>query len=181
MSFTTKRSTREECGITPLQLNLDRSHYYVKRRSIVEKITFDHRTFYAKFERIDETLSDTVISQHLDRQYTIAAPLLKQGKTNYLVIEYRGSEPLRFYHTSRHMMQTLQIEEYLFFEGKKHHYIQLFIPVDTLSLKEADENVRKISDALATRLPKEWKSFPDITLPESYNIITLPYGEYRPN
>ncbi|OQX72793.1 MAG: hypothetical protein B6D59_07575 [Campylobacteraceae bacterium 4484_4] len=176
----TKPSTKG-CSITLSQLKLDRSYYYVKRRSIVEKITFDHRTFYAKFEKIDEALSDTVISQHLNRQYTIAAPLLTKGKTNYLVIEYRGSEPLRFYHTSKHLMRTLLIDDYCYFEGKRDHYIQLFIPVDSLPLEEADESVRKISDALAMRLPREWKSFPDITLPESYNIITLPYSEYSPS
>jgi len=163
-----------------LKLKLDRSHYYVKRRSIVEKITFNHRTFYAKFEKINEPLSDTVISQHFNHQYIIAAPLMTNGKTSYLVIEYRGLEPSRFYHTGKYVMQTLQINDYTFFEGKKHHYIQLFIPVDELPLDEASRSIQKISDALETRLPKEWKCFPDNTLPESYNIITLPYKEYAP-
>ncbi|HHD72377.1 MAG TPA: DUF1882 domain-containing protein [Epsilonproteobacteria bacterium] len=174
-----KLSTKE-FDITLELPGLDKSYYYVKRRSIVEKITFHHRTFYAKFERIDEPLTPTVISQHLNRQYTIAAPLLKNGKTNYLVIEYRGREPLRFYHTSRHVMHMFQIDQYAYFEGKKHHYIQLFIPVDALPLNQANENIQKVSDALAMRLPKEWKCFPDPSLPDSYNIITLPYGTYSP-
>jgi len=173
----TERSIKEHC-IDFDTLKLERDHYYVKRGSIVEKVVFEHRTFYAKFERIDETLSQTVISQHLDRQYTIATPLLRKGKTRYLVIEYRGADPLRFYHTSRHLMQTLMEEHYSYFQGKRKNYVQLFIEVDPLSLKEADERVRLLSDELALRLPREWKCFPDITLPECYNIVTLPYHPY---
>ena len=173
----TSRSTKENPIIGDLH-GFDRRYYYVKRRSIVEKISFDHRTFYAKFERIDEPLTDTVIKQHLDRQYTIAVPLIKEGKSNYLVIEYRGSQPLRFYHMSRHLMHTFQIESCFYFQGKKENYIQLFIPVEALALDEADEMVGKISDALETKMPKEWKCFPDKTLPESYNIVTLPYAVY---
>ncbi len=178
MSFTTKRSIKES-SITLDSLHLNLSHYYVKRRSIVEKITFNHRTFYAKFERIDEALTDTVFSQHLNRQYTIAASILDQGKTNNLILEYRGTEPSRFYHTSKHLMHTFQIKNYRYYKGKRDNYLQLFIPVEALPLDAADEMVHKISDALEIRLTKEWKCFPDKSLPESYNIITLPYQAYN--
>jgi hypothetical protein len=77
-------------------------------------------------------------------------------------------------------MQTLQVEDYTYYEGRKHNYLQLFIPVDTLPLEEADEMVHKISDALEIRLSKEWKCFPDKTLPACYNIITLPYKKFIP-
>ena len=107
----TKPSIKES-GITLDSLHLNLSHYYVKRRLIVEKITYRHRTFYAKFERINEALTETVFSQHLDRQYIIAASILDRGKTNNLILEYRGAEPSRFYHTSKHLLHTLQIEKY---------------------------------------------------------------------
>ena len=167
-------------SITLDSLHLNLSRYYVKRRLIVEKITFNHRTFYAKFEQVNEPLTDTVFSQHLDRHYTIAASLLDQGKTNNLILEYRGSEPSRFYHNSKHLMHTLDIETYQYYEGKKRDYLLLFIPIETLTLEKADETVHKISDALEMRLTKEWKCFPDKTLPEPYNIITLPYREFTP-
>jgi len=161
--------------LAPNLLKLDRSYYYVKRSSIVEKIIFQHRTFYAKFERIDEPLEEMVISQHLNRQYIIASPLLKNGKTEYLVIEYRGMEPSRFFNAVRHLMSSLQITNYLLFKGKKESYVQLFISIAPAELEEADAMVSEISDALERRLPKEWKCFPDKSLPASYNIITLPY------
>ncbi len=179
MSSTTKPSTKEP-HIDFDTLSLNGSHYYVKRRSIVEKITFEHRTFYVKFERIDETLTETVVSQHLNRQYTIAVALLDHGRINNLVLEYRGGKPARFYHTSKHLLHTLQIEDYQYYKGKKSNYLQLFIPVDALSLTEADDMIQKISDELQMRLTKEWKCFPDKSLPECYNIITLPYQKYKP-
>jgi hypothetical protein len=156
-------------------LRLDRSHYYIKRRQIVERIAFDHRTFYAKFERINEPLNDMIVDQHLSRQYIIATPLLRDNKTNYLVLEYRGDKPSKFYAVSKHLIHSLLIKQYNYFQGKKRDYLLLFIPVESLSLQEADEQVQLISDALATRMPKEWKCFPDKTMPECYNIVTLPY------
>ncbi len=170
---------KEQC-INFDALNLNSSHYYVKRRSIVEKITFNHRTFYAKFENIKEQLTDTVLSQHLSRQYTIAVSLLDQNRTNNLVLEYRGEKPARFYHTSKHVLQTLQIEDYQYYKGKKSNYLQLFISVDALPLAEADDMAQKISDELEMRLIKEWKCFPDKSLPACYNIVTLPYQKYKP-
>jgi hypothetical protein len=47
--------------------------------------------------------------------------------------------------------------------------------VDALSLPEADERLREISDALRQKLTKRWKCLPSSSLPEDYNIITLPY------
>ena len=96
-----------------------------------------------------------------------------------MVIEYRGKEPIRFYHLSKHLLKSLHIENYQHYQGRKENYIQLFIAVDKLSLSDADEMVEKISDALAMRLAKSWKCFPDNSLPDSYNILTLPYALYE--
>ena len=76
-------------------------------------------------------------------------------------------------------MQSLQIENYRYYQGKKSNYIQLIISVEHMELDRADELVSQISDTLATKLTKEWKCFPDKSLPEHYNIMTLPYGEFK--
>ena len=57
--------------------------------------------------------------------------------------------------------------------------MQVFIEVDDLSLEEADERLREISDALKQKLTKKWKCLPSSSLPESYNIVTLPYKRYE--
>jgi len=116
-----------------------------------------------------------LLKQHLNRQYTIAAPLLKEGHTNYLVLEYKGEEYQRFYHLVKHLFNTLGITHYHIYQGKDEEKIQVFIEVDHLTLEEADSRLLELSDALRQKLTKKWKCLPSSSLPESYNIVTLPY------
>lgn len=158
-------------------LDLLDSHYYIKRSSIVEQIQFNNRTFYAKFERIEEPLTPLLLKQHQDRQYTIAVPLLQDNYTNYLVVEYKGEEHQRFYHLIKHLFKTLEITAYHIYQGKDVERLQVFIEVKNLSLEEADEALQKISSALEKKMTKKWKCLPCTSLPEEYNIVTLPYQE----
>jgi hypothetical protein len=156
-------------------LDLIDNHYYIKRNTIVEQIQFNNRTFYAKFERVDEPLTPLLLEQHLKREYTIAIPLLEDNHTDYLVIEYKGEEYQRFFHLAKHLLETLGITEFHIYQGKSEERIQLFIEVDHLSLEEADTRLKELSEMLKTKLTKKWKCLPDISLPEAYNIVTLPY------
>lgn len=157
-------------------LDLLESHYYIKRSAIVEQIQFDNRTFYAKFERINEPLTPLLLQQHLDRQYSIAVPLLKDNHTNYLVIEYKGEEYQRFQHLVKHLFKTIKLSDYHIYQGKDPERLQVFISVDKLTLEDADRQLRSISDALKEKMTKKWKCLPSLILPEAYNIVTLPYN-----
>jgi len=156
-------------------LAFDTDHYYIKRPRVVDQIQFDNRTFYAKFERIDEPLTPLLWQQHLDKQYTIAVPLLKEGLTEYLVIEYKGDEYQRFYHLIKHLFATLDITEYHIYQGKGEERIQVFVKVPSISLEEADAKLGELSSALKQKMTKKWKCLPSMNLPEAYNIVTLPY------
>ncbi len=156
-------------------LAFDTDHYYIKRPRVVDQIQFDNRTFYAKFERIDEPLTPLLWQQHLDKQYTIAVPLLKEGLTEYLVIEYKGDEYQRFYHLIKHLFATLDITEYHIYQGKDEERIQVFVKVPSISLEEADAKLDELSSALKQKMTKKWKCLPSMNLPEAYNIVTLPY------
>jgi len=156
-------------------LEFDVDHYYIKRSAIVEKIVFNNRTFYAKFERIEEPLTHLILEQHFHREYTIAVPLVKDGTTNYLVIEYKGEEHQRFYHLVKHLFKTIDLTNYHIYEGKDEERLQVFIRVDNLSLEEADRQLQELSDALKEKMVKKWKCLPSTSLPREYNIITLPY------
>ncbi len=158
-------------------LELFDSHYYIKRSAIVEKIVFDNRTFYAKFECIDEPLTPRLLKQHQNRQYTIAVPLLKDNHTNYLVIEYKGEEHERFYHLVKYLFKTLDITDYKMYEGKDVERLQVFIEVDNLSLEVAHTQLEALSQALKKKMVKKWKCLPCSALPKEYNIVTLPYKE----
>lgn len=157
-------------------LELFDDHYYIKRNTIVEQIPFENRTFYAKFERVDEPLTPLLFEQHRNRQYIIAAPLLKENRTNYLVIEYKGEEYKRFHHLVKHLFKTMDITDHYIYQGKDIEKLQIFIAVDQLTLEEADRQLQLISDALKAKMTKKWKCLPSVTLPEAYNIVTLPYN-----
>ncbi len=104
-------------------------------------------------------------------------PLLQNNHTNYLVIEYKGEEYQRFYHLVKHLFKTLEITSYYIYQGKDAERLQVFIEVDNLSLDEADKELQQISSALKEKMTKKWKCLPCISLPEEYNIVTLPYQE----
>ena len=157
-------------------LELFDTHYYIKRNTIVEQIQFENRTFYAKFERVDEPLTPLLFEQHQNRQFIIAAPLLKDHRTNYLVIEYKGEEHKRFQHLVKHLFKTMQISDYYIYQGKDIERLQVFIKVDQLTVEEAEEQLQTISDALKEKMIKKWKCLPSTSLPEAYNIVTLPYN-----
>ena len=158
-------------------LDLFDDHYYIKRSTIAEQIQFNNRTFYAKYERINEPLTPLLLKQHLNRQYSIAAPLIKENRTNYLVIEYKGEEYKRFQHLIKHLFKTMDISDYSIYQGKDVERIQVFIAVDQLPLEEADAQLKVLSNALKEKMTKNWKCLPSLTLPEAYNIVSLPYSK----
>jgi len=69
----------------------------------------------------------------------------------------------------------LGIKNYHIYQGKDEEKIQVFIKVDQLTLKEADNKLLELSNALRQKLTKKWKCLPSSSLPDAYNIITLPY------
>jgi hypothetical protein len=71
----------------------------------------------------------------------------------------------------------MKINNYHIYQGRDVERVRVFIEVDKLSLKDADKRVKEISGNLSQKLNKNWKCLPMLSLPESYNIVTLPYGE----
>ena len=90
-------------------------------------------------------------------------------------MEYKGDEHQRFYHLVKHLFNTLEIEDYYIYQGKDEEKVQVFIEVDNISLKEAELQLQALSLALKQKLTKKWKCLPSASLPEAYNIVTLPY------
>jgi len=92
-----------------------------------------------------------------------------------LVIEYKGEEYQRFFHLIKHLFKTLDIKDYHIYEGKDIERLQVFIEVDNFTLEEADATLQELSNALKEKMLKKWKCLPSTSLPEAYNIVTLPY------
>lgn len=150
-------------------------HYYIKRSKIVGKIAFHGRTFFPRYERINAPFTSLLWQQHLDKEYTIALPLLKDGKTDYIVIEYEGGEHARFYHLVKYLFGIHNITDYHIYQGKDPKQIQVFIKVPSLPLDVAHAKLEALSQALEQQMTKEWKCLPSMHLPQAYNIVTLPY------
>ena len=160
---------------THLGLTFDVDHYYLKRPRIVQKIVFNHRTFYAKFERI-ERMPDPLLSQHhLSGDYTVALPLVHHGRIAYVVFEYKGEQAQRFIALMRQLLTAKHYKSYALFYGKTHEKVQVFVPVDANSLSESDAIIRTLGEVIDTHFGREWKALPSARLPEEYNIVTLPY------
>ena len=92
-------------------------------------------------------------------------------------MEYKGDEHQRFYHLVKHLFHTMKIENYHIYQGKDEERVQVFIEVDHLALEEAEKKLEEISSNLKQKLTKKWKCIPLSSLPEDYNIVTLPYKE----
>jgi hypothetical protein len=69
----------------------------------------------------------------------------------------------------------MNITEYTLYQGKDEERLQVFIRVEEVTLEEADAQLKILSNALKTKMTKNWKCLPSLTLPEDYNIVSLPY------
>jgi len=102
-------------------------------------------------------------------------PLLTNNRTNYLVIEYKGEEAKRFYYLLKHLFSSLNILDYHIYQGKDEKRLQVFIEVENILIEEAEKRLLEISHALRQKMPIHWNCLPSLSLPEAYNIVTLPY------
>ncbi len=150
-------------------------HFYIQKSSIVEKIVFNNRTFYSKFEEAQTDLTPILRQQHFSNEVTLAVPLIKESDTvNYLVIEYHQEDWNQFYSLLKYLLKSLNIENYQCYFNSKKMLFQLFIPRDNIPLETAYKEVENIQHHLAVKSKKSYKIYPNKFLPKNYNIIVLP-------
>ena len=155
-------------------LSFDVDSYYIKRDSIVNKITFNNRTFYTKYEKFSSPPTELLLNQHLNGELIIAVPLILDNRPNYIVIEYEKESTNRFYYLLKQILKTLYIDTFYTYESAKKEDVQIFIPCEELSLEEAYEIIEKIEYTIEFKSNKRCKVLPHKQFPEIYNKITLP-------
>ena len=160
--------------INILDLEFSNDHYYIQNKSIVEKVTFNNRTFYSKFEKVTTSLTPILLKQHQQNETTLAVPLVENNFINYIVIEYHQEDWSSFYSLLKHLMKSLGIKEFKAYRNSKKELLQLFIPREHIPLKSAYKEVENIKHHLELKSKKSYKIYPNINLPINYNIITLP-------
>lgn len=155
-------------------LEFDTEFYYIQKDSIVDKIKFNNRTFYTKFKKIDTPPTQLLVEQHLNREFTIALPLINNNHTNYIVLEYEKEETNHFYHLLKYLLKSLYITQFYTYQSSRENFVQIFIPTGNITLQVAYQKAEKIKQMLEIKSFKRCKIFPDINLPKNYNKITIP-------
>jgi len=154
-------------------------HYWIKRDTVVEKLSFKGRTFYNKFEKVNAPLSQNVINQHLKGEITVAHSLInKHNKVENIVIDYNGRDPERFYHKTQLLLREEGYINFTAYKTKTEGHLHVYIHKGHTTLPEAIQLGKMLSMKLATKQPKQWKMFPNNDMPDEYNILTLPYEVY---
>ena len=160
--------------ITIDDLEFNSEYFYVQSKSIVEKISFNNRTFYSKYEKIFTPLTSILLKQYQDDALTLALPLIEGERVNYLVIEYLQEDWKTFQALVVHLFKTLNITEYVMYQNPKKELLQIFISRKNTPLERAYEEIEEIKNLLELKSKKSYKLYPNKNLPKNYNIITFP-------
>ena len=161
-------------------IKINTSHYWIKRDNIVSKIEYKGRTFFNKFELINEPLSYQVIKDHDEGKITVAHSLiLPNEKVENIVFDYNGRMPERFWHRAQLLLREEGYINFTAYETKTPGHLHLYVHKGHTTLNEGYQIANRLSMLLGSKLAKEWKMFPTIDLPREFNILTLPYKLYQ--
>ena len=161
-------------------IKINTSHYWIKRDNIVSKIEYKGKTFFNKFERIDEPLNYSVIKEHEEGKITVAHSLILPGdKVENIVFDYNGRTPERFWHRAQLLLREEGYINFTAYESKTSGHLHLYIHKVHTTLNEAYQLANMLSMKLSQRLAKEWRMFPTMDMPKEFNILTLPYKLYQ--
>lgn len=154
-------------------------HYWIKRDTVVDKISFKGRTFYNKFEKVNAPLNQAVINDHLKGDITVAHSLVnKLSKVENIVIDYNGRDPERFYHKTQLLLREEGFINFTAYKSKTEGHLHVYIHKGHTTLHEAIQLGKTLSMKLSAKQPKQWRMFPNDEMPPEYNILTLPYEVY---
>ena len=155
-------------------------HYWIKRDSIVQKVDFNGRVFFDKFERIDQTLTSSVIKDHLDGKITVAHSLINRfDKVENIVFDYNGRNTERFWHRAQLLLREEGFINFTAYKSKTEGHLHLYVHKGHTTLQEGYQIAKMLSMKLSQKLPREWKMFPTQELPKEFNILALPYDLYQ--
>lgn len=158
--------------IDELEFNSD--YFYLQTNSIVEKTTFNNRTFYSKFKKYPMPINPVLLQQHKQAEISLSIPLIENESVNYIVIEYKEKGWKVFYALLKHLLKSLNIEHFQAYKNEKKNLFQLFIPRENIALNLAYKEVENIKHLLDFKSKKSYKIYPNKNLPINFNIINLP-------
>jgi hypothetical protein len=153
--------------------------YYVQHKRTVNKIVYNGRTYFDKFEKVERTLTQQMIKQHFNKEIVLAHQLAnKQNKVENIVFDYNGRDPQRFYHRAQLLLRDEGFINFTAFNSKTSGHLHLYVHKGHTTMTEAYQLGKTLSMKLGAKMPKQWKMFPNPDLPPEYNILILPYEIY---
>jgi hypothetical protein len=157
-----------------LDLEFNGQHFYIQKESVVEKVTFNNRTFYSKFEKHQLPINRQLLQQHQNHETILAISLIEENRSNYIVIEYQQEDWQIFYALVKHLLKSLNIVNFQAYFNPHKKLFQLFIPREKTELESIYREVENIKHLLELKSKKSYKIYPNKNLPKNFNIITLP-------
>ena len=172
---TTSQRTRNT--VISTLFPLIRDHYWLKHPKIIEEIAFDGRIFLSKYEKIDAPLTDALIEKHQAHKTTIATTIAPD--VNYFVMDYNGDDKALFYHKAVKILRSYHLDTFKAYNCKSPMHLHLYVHCGQISAPQREELGKIISNKLEEKLQKQWRIYPNSGLPQAYNILNIPYEEYR--
>jgi len=157
-----------------LDLEFNSQYFYIQKKSIVEKVTFNNRTFYSKFKKYNMPLSSNLFEEHKNNEITLAISLIEEDIANYIVIEYQQDDWNIFYSLLKHLLKSLEIVNFQAYFNANKKLFQLFVPRKKTKIDLLYIEVENIKHLLELKSKKSYKIYPNKNLPKNFNIITLP-------
>ncbi len=155
-------------------------HYWIKRDSIVNRIEHKGRTFFDKYEKINEPLTSALIRQHEAGDITIAHSLInRHDKVENIVFDYNGRNTERFWHRVQLMLREEGFINFTGYKTKTPGHLHVYVHKGHTTLQEGEQIAKMLSFKLAQKMPKEWRMFPSFDVPKEFNILALPYDLYN--
>ncbi|MDR2034551.1 MAG: DUF1882 domain-containing protein [Helicobacteraceae bacterium] len=160
-------------------IKMQTQFYYKKREYGSVKIDFRGKTLYDKFEKVDQTLTLSILNDHFAKKITVAHDLVWKGDmVENIVFDYNGSDPQRFYHRAQLLLREEGFLNFTAYESGASGHLHLYVHKGHTTLSEGSQLAKTLSAKLAQRLPKQWKTFPTLDLPTEFNILVVPYAVY---
>ncbi|WP_096260007.1 DUF1882 domain-containing protein [Lebetimonas natsushimae] len=162
-------------------IKINRNYYYEYKGKIVKKIVYKGRTFFDKYEKIDEPLTFQVMNDHIERKRIIAHDLINRQRNivENIVFDYNGNNPEIFWNRASLLLREEGFLNFTAYNSKTPGHLHLYIHKGHTTLNEGIQIAKKLSLKLAGKLPKQWRVFPTDELPPEFNILNLPYELYK--
>ena len=155
------------------------THYWVKRDKIINKINHKGRIFFDKYEKIDQSLSRSIMNEHDEGKIIVAHSLINaRDKVENIVFNYNGRNTEKFWHRAQLMLREEGFLNFTAYESKTPGHLHLYVHKGHTTVQEGYQIAKTLSMKLAQKLPREWKMFPSPDVPREFNILNLPYKVY---